>query len=62
MTREHAILAGLSIQKRALLDQLGRVPASDSFANMLLMGKIKAVQRQIDALPLPKLPCAEAKP
>jgi len=44
-------VAGLSLQKAALIEQLGRVQTSDTFAKMLLMGKIKAIQRQLDALP-----------
>jgi hypothetical protein len=50
MTVDYTV-AGLSLQKAALVDQLRRVPKSDAFASMLLMGKIKAVQRQLDALP-----------
>jgi len=51
---EYAV-AGLSLQKTALVEQLGRVRKSDTFAAMLLMGKIKAVQRELDALPPPPL-------
>lgn len=46
-------VAGLSLQKAALQEQLGRVRPTDTFAKLLLMGKIKAVQRQLDALPTP---------
>jgi hypothetical protein len=45
---EHFKIAGLGMQKAALIEQISR--ASDTFAKMLLMGKLKAVQRQIDAL------------
>lgn len=53
MTMGEYSVAGLSLQKAALQDQLRRVRPSDSFAIMLLMGKIKAIQRQLDALPTP---------
>lgn len=43
-------MAELLMQKSTLLDQLRRIPRLDSFAAMLVMGKVKAVQRQIDAL------------
>lgn len=41
-------ISGLSLQRSALMDALRRVPKHDTFASMLIMGKIKAVQRELD--------------
>jgi hypothetical protein len=41
-------VAGLSIQLAALREQLARVRPSDSFSQMLLLGKIKSIYRQLD--------------
>ena len=43
--------AGLALQKAALSEQFGRVSESDQFARMLLLGKIKALQRELNGLP-----------
>lgn len=43
-------VAGLAIERAGLIDKLHRVPKSDTFARMLIMGKIKAVQRTLDAM------------
>ena len=43
-------VAGLSLEKEALIEKLARVPNGDTFARMLIMGKIKAIQRQLAAL------------
>lgn len=51
---EYAV-AGLALQKAALVEHLGRVQRSDTFSAMLLMGKIKAIQRELDALPPPPI-------
>lgn len=44
---------GLSAENQGLVEKLGRIPRSDSFARMLIMGKIKAIQRQLDTYPKP---------
>lgn len=41
---------GLCIEKAALVEQVHRVPIGDAFSRMLLMGKIKALQREIDKI------------
>lgn len=41
---------GLCMEKEALIEKLSRVQNGDAFAKMLIMGRIKAIHRQIAAL------------
>lgn len=37
---------GRAERRRGLIERLNRIPSSDSFARMLVMGKIKAIDRE----------------